>query len=748
MIIFLVFWLGMIILLGLGAKFGDPYKLLMGTDYEGNTCGVANTGTNPSGVVLSDMTTKKRITYPRLIQDILLQQSKGLTVSNPLSFSFFGVCTAACPKVNDIVCTDKQAARNAVLYPTNTAQEVRLCLQSNLPASMKSAACTEVSSGCWINLFDTTSVFFRCIPSSSTNSQTQSFCAWPQPGICAQDSDCGTKATDKCNAITGNPPRGVCTPLQASDPRCEQKLINTTTSVQQPSQSTFLFSALNNVGAVWTRYFADVRTAWYVILVCGIVGAIAFGFIWVLFLRSCAGPMVWTTVWLFFFAMVLATLFCLLKGGTIPYSAVTNATAALALSNVNTASLSATSNSTNAIAFQIVGWILAIATVILLFVIIAVAKKINLTVKIVQESAKAVQDMPFMMFFPFTTVVSLFVLFIYFVFVGILLMSAGSLTVDQMVQAGTQASSAIGFNYNATGIITSLSAYKSNNVLNYLAIYHLFGFLWTAQFVQAVGMCTLAGAVSKWYFSREKKHFDKMPVMHSLWITLRYHLGSLAFGAAIVAIVQLIRIILAYIDHQTKNAQKSNKFLALLMKIVQCCLCCFEKCLKWINKNVFILVAMKNKNFCTGCKNAFELIKDNLITIGTVTAVGNLMIFLGKLVITALCMSACFIWLSYAPNFQNTPTAAEPISSPFVPTLVCAIIGFLVGSAFLYVFEMTVDTILLCFCEDQKAEPYYASRALMKCMSQAKKAGQEDRGRAPAQEDGDDDGTGKPLVEG
>ena len=35
----------------------------------------------------------------------------------------------------------------------------------------------------------------------------------------------------------------------------------------------------------------------------------------------------------------------------------------------------------------------------------------------------------------------------------------------------------------------------------------------------------------------------------------RYHLGSLAFGSFIIAVVQMIRIILEYIDHKLKGSE-------------------------------------------------------------------------------------------------------------------------------------------------------------------------------------------------
>ena len=39
-------------------------------------------------------------------------------------------------------------------------------------------------------------------------------------------------------------------------------------------------------------------------------------------------------------------------------------------------------------------------------------------------------------------------------------------------------------------------------VMNYLLIYHVFGLLWTTQFIQGIAAMTVAGAVCGWYFSQ------------------------------------------------------------------------------------------------------------------------------------------------------------------------------------------------------------------------------------------------------
>jgi len=43
-----------------------------------------------------------------------------------------------------------------------------------------------------------------------------------------------------------------------------------------------------------------------------------------------------------------------------------------------------------------------------------------------------------------------------------------------------------------------------------------------------------------------------------LWWVLRYHLGSIAFGAFLIALIQMIRIIFEYYKHQLEKAGKEN----------------------------------------------------------------------------------------------------------------------------------------------------------------------------------------------
>ena len=75
---------------------------------------------------------------------------------------------------------------------------------------------------------------------------------------------------------------------------------------------------------------------------------------------------------------------------------------------------------------------------------------------------------------------------------------------------------------------------------------------------------------------------------HFTPLLYRFHSGSLAFGALIIAILQLIRAIFAYIKRKLKGREGSIG--KALLCIFQCCLWCLEKFLKYINRQAYIEV--------------------------------------------------------------------------------------------------------------------------------------------------------------
>ena len=68
----------------------------------------------------------------------------------------------------------------------------------------------------------------------------------------------------------------------------------------------------------------------------------------------------------------------------------------------------------------------------------------------------------------------------------------------------------------------------------------------------------------------------------------RFHSGSLAFGSLIIAIVQILRVILFYIQKKLKG--KTGKVIEILLCLLQCCFWLLEKVLRYVNRQAYIEV--------------------------------------------------------------------------------------------------------------------------------------------------------------
>ena len=58
---------------------------------------------------------------------------------------------------------------------------------------------------------------------------------------------------------------------------------------------------------------------------------------------------------------------------------------------------------------------------------------------------------------------------------------------------------------------------------------------------------------------RDKGSVGINTVVSAFWRLLRYHLGTAAFGSFIIALIQLVRLILMYVEHIVKKYEVRSK---------------------------------------------------------------------------------------------------------------------------------------------------------------------------------------------
>lgn len=71
----------------------------------------------------------------------------------------------------------------------------------------------------------------------------------------------------------------------------------------------------------------------------------------------------------------------------------------------------------------------------------------------------------------------------------------------------------------------------------------IFGALWTTNTIIAVTIFIIAAACSVWYYARVPGVEIDHPVCSGIHMSLRYHFGSLAFGALIMSFLQVLQFI-------------------------------------------------------------------------------------------------------------------------------------------------------------------------------------------------------------
>jgi len=281
--------------------------------------------------------------------------------------------------------------------------------------------------------------------------------------------------------------------------------------------------------------------------------------------------------------------------------------------------------------------------------------------------------------------------------------------------------SEVGCHFFRYGPTTMASAFQLLN---------LFGIFWGIFFVEAFGQLVLAGAFAGWYWTFDKK--KRLPsngLASSLHRSLRFHLGTVAFGSLIIAILRMVRVILEKIEAKLAKYHQDNILVKATMCFCKCCFWCLEKFMKFLNRNAYIMCAVKGTNFCSSAKEAFFLLLRNCARLAVLTGVTNFLMFLSKIVVVGLCAALSFILFS--GQIQEVAEELPHLNFPLLPTLLISVAAYLIASAFFSVYEMAIDTLFLCFLQDlemndgSEEKPYYMSADMMRILSLKNKAKEE-----------------------
>ncbi|KAM8908525.1 choline transporter-like protein 1 isoform 3-T3 [Spinachia spinachia] len=347
-------------------------------------------------------------------------------------------------------------------------------------------------------------------------------------------------------------------------------------------------------------------------------------------------------------------------------------------------------------------------TIILLLLMLFMRKRVALTIALFHVAGKVFIHLPLLALQPFVTFFALLLFWIYWILVLLFLGTSGNSVQNEE---------------------TGLTEFRLTGPLQYLTWYHAVGLVWITEFILACQQMTVAGAVVTYYFTRDKNRLPVTPILSSVLRLVRYHMGTVAKGAFIITLVKIPRLFLMYIHNQLKG--KENACARCLLKTCICCLWCLEKCLNYLNQNAYAATAINSTSFCTSARDAFVILVENALRVATINAVGDFVLFLGKVLIVTSTAFAGVLLLNYQRDYAEW----------LLPLIIVCLFSFLVAHCFLSIFEIVVDVLFLCFAIDTKyndgtpGKEFFMDKALMEFVESSRRLGRAvERGRSRVKE--------------
>jgi len=404
------------------------------------------------------------------------------------------------------------------------------------------------------------------------------------------------------------------------------------------------------------KWIGDVYTAWGAIfMVAGM--ALGFAILYMVVMRYFVGLMVWLSILLTAATLLLLAIFCHWSSQNLYQEENQEDTRD---------------------SLEVFAYIFYALTAIFVIYVLFMCNRIRLAVAIMKAATIYIKDVWYALFVAPGMLVLTVVLYIYWSLACLYIYSSGEIVQEE--QGDT------------------IASVEWDNTTRNIFYLEFWGILWVNAFIIALEQFVLAGSVAIWYFSKGSDSGAQRPVSRPFWWAVRYHMGSLAFGSLILAVVWTIKYAFEYVKNKmkTEGMDEANIIIKWLLRCMTCYIHCFERFIKFMNRNAFIQIAINSSSFCGAARDAFFLILRNAGRFMTLGAIGNVFIFLGKWQI-ALASTYCgYLIITRSSLYE------DELNSPLFPSIVFLLLAYVIASLFMSLYGMAVDTILHCFLLDEE----------------------------------------------
>ena len=321
-------------------------------------------------------------------------------------------------------------------------------------------------------------------------------------------------------------------------------------------------------------------------------------------------------------------------------------------------------------------WVfVALAAIWLIFILI-MCNRIRLAVALTEVTSKYIHKTWCIVFVPFLFFIILVVWLVYWVILLVFLYTSGEFEKGQS---------------------KVFASFKMDEKLEYGFWFHIIMIFYITAIIEAYSQFVYASSACIWYFTSEKGT-EKHPIAKSFERGIRYHFGSLVFGATIIAI---IRFLMFFVEYVKKKMEKSmgktqGKCIKCIFCVVECFLACCNKSMEYINKHAYIQIALKGDSFCTAAFEGFGLVIRNLGRFSMLALVGGIFSVVGTIFITVGSCIIGYFLITEVSYFSDN------LNSCVLPVVCFGIIGFIMGRVTMSIFSVSGDALIHSFLLDEE----------------------------------------------
>ncbi|CAF1136138.1 unnamed protein product [Adineta steineri] len=230
-------------------------------------------------------------------------------------------------------------------------------------------------------------------------------------------------------------------------------------------------------------------------------------------------------------------------------------------------------------------------------------------------------------------------------------------------------------------------------------IFNIFMIYWLLAFTIALEQMILACTFVSYYWQLNQlnqkcchNYIHKCLCFQGVLLTFRYHLGTIAFGSSIIAIIDTLRTLIDLIKDRME-AMNIDNYGKCCLKIIKGSLNCIRCCFQFFSRYTYIMTAVSGKWFCSSAFTATKLLLENCLRVFILDRVCAILLYIGRITITiGSCVFTAYILDNIGLNIT--------LHFSWFPVLIIGISVYISSAIFLNVYATATSTLFFCVIYD------------------------------------------------